>query len=66
VIVPPDADVDVRCDVGLGDVNCLGRQQSGTDNNLVTVEDNGTDGAGGLKVDLNVDVDTGSVEVQRG
>lgn len=66
VIVPEDADVDLRCDAGLGDVQCLGHELSGTDNNLVTVHDNGSDGVGGLELDLNVDVGTGNVEVRRG
>ena len=66
VIVPKDADVDLRCAAGLGDVQCLGREQSGTDNNLVKANDNGSDGVGGLDLDLNIEVGTGSVEVRRG
>jgi predicted membrane protein len=66
VIVPKDADVDLRCAAELGDVQCLGREQSGTDNNLVKANDNGSDGIGGLDLDLNIEVGTGSVEVRRG
>ncbi len=66
VIVPETADVDVRCEADRGDVQCLGREQSGADDLLVTANDNGSDGAGGLDLDLNVDVGTGSVEVRRG
>jgi phage shock protein PspC (stress-responsive transcriptional regulator)/predicted membrane protein len=66
VIVPETADVDLRCTARLGDVQCLDREQSGTDNNLVTANDNGSDGVGGLDLDLNVGVGTGSVEVRRG
>ena len=66
VIVPETADVDVRCEADRGDVQCLGREQSGADDLLVTANDNGSDGPGGLDLDLNVDVGTGSVEVRRG
>ncbi|HEV7649994.1 MAG TPA: PspC domain-containing protein [Actinophytocola sp.] len=66
VIVPESANVEVRCEAGLGDVQCLDREQSGTDNNVVVANDDGDDGSGGLDMKLTVDVGTGSVEVRRG
>ncbi|WP_018682776.1 PspC domain-containing protein [Actinokineospora enzanensis] len=66
VIVPPTADVTLRCTAHLGDVNCLDEHQSGA-NRSMTVVDYGTDGPGGLKIDLEARADgAGSVEVSRG
>ncbi|WP_235038574.1 PspC domain-containing protein [Kibdelosporangium aridum] len=65
VLVPANADVDVTCDAGLGSVDCLGVEQNKTDAHVNTV-DNGTDGAGGLKIYLDARVNSGTVEVRRG
>jgi predicted membrane protein len=66
VILPETADVDVTCISDLGDVKCLGHQESGAGELHVETTDDGTDGPGGLNVDLRVEVGTGSVEVRRG
>ncbi|MGH3878210.1 MAG: PspC domain-containing protein [Actinophytocola sp.] len=66
VIVPESADVDIRCEADLGDVQCLDRERAGTNDNVVTVEDDGPDGPGGLDVDMQIEVGTGAVEVRRG
>jgi phage shock protein PspC (stress-responsive transcriptional regulator) len=64
VIVPENADVHVRCEVGVGDVNCLGRRDDvGSD---MEFEDLGPDGEGGRRIELHVDVNAGDVEVRRG
>ncbi|MPZ84772.1 MAG: PspC domain-containing protein [Actinophytocola sp.] len=66
VILPEDANVVLKCESDLGSVECLGREQSGADNSEVSLTDEGSDGPGGLDVDLKVEVGTGSVEVRRG
>jgi phage shock protein PspC (stress-responsive transcriptional regulator) len=66
VTVPRDADVDVRCHSRVGSVDCLGRQQDGTGIDVKVEDDLGDNGAGGLKIVLNVEVGTGDVEVVRG
>ncbi|MCE7005991.1 PspC domain-containing protein [Kibdelosporangium philippinense] len=65
VLVPPNADVHVTCDAELGSVACLGNEQNATNAHISTA-DNGTDGAGGLKIYLDARVNTGDVEVRRG
>ncbi|MBP2322561.1 phage shock protein PspC (stress-responsive transcriptional regulator) [Kibdelosporangium banguiense] len=65
VIVPPNADVQVTCDAGLGAVECLGQEQNATDAHVNTV-DYGADGQGGLKIYLDARVNSGTVEVRRG
>jgi phage shock protein PspC (stress-responsive transcriptional regulator) len=66
VIVPDNANVEVVCESDLGSIKCLGHDEAGPDNEAVRVSDQGTDGAGGLDIELKVKVDTGSVEVRRG
>lgn len=66
VILPETADVRVTCRSDLGDVQCLGHEESGASALYVETIDDGTDGPGGLNVDLRVEVGTGSVEVRRG
>jgi phage shock protein PspC (stress-responsive transcriptional regulator) len=66
VILPETADVEVTCKSDLGDVKCLGHEESGPSEMHVESKDDGTDGPGGLNVDLRVEVGTGSVEVRRG
>jgi phage shock protein PspC (stress-responsive transcriptional regulator) len=64
VLVPPNADVQVNCEAGLGSVDCLGQQQNATDAVVSTV-DHGSDGPGGLKINLDARVNSGNVEVTR-
>lgn len=69
VTVPETADVELDCHAGLGSVECLSKTADGGDANVKFDEDNpdlGTDGKGGLKIKLDVEVGTGSVEVRRG
>ncbi|HEY0449572.1 PspC domain-containing protein [Actinophytocola sp.] len=66
VMLPRTANVELSCVSGVGSVDCLGRNQSGPNNDLVELTDEGSDkGPGGLDVKLTVDVGTGSVEVSR-
>jgi phage shock protein PspC (stress-responsive transcriptional regulator) len=65
IVVPPKADVEVRCHANLGNVECLGHTAAGADTD-VSVTDNGVDGPGGLKIKLDVEVGTGNAEVRRG
>lgn len=66
VIVPADADVTVKCKADRGNADCLDRHASGLDAEIDEFTDLGTDGAGGLIVELDVQADTGNVEVRRG
>ncbi len=66
VIVPENADVEIKCEAERGNIECLGRDASGMDLDVPEFTDNGADGPGGLKIDLNVSTDTGNVEVRRG
>lgn len=67
VILPADANVELKCEANLGSVNCLGQERSGADNSTVRLTDEGTDNSpDGLDVELKVEVGTGSVEVRRG
>ncbi|GGP58649.1 PspC family transcriptional regulator [Saccharothrix coeruleofusca] len=63
--VPANADVEVSCENGLGSIECLGEQHDGPKGS-VRAEDNGPDGEGGPKVELEVRTNVGSVEVLRG
>jgi phage shock protein PspC (stress-responsive transcriptional regulator) len=65
VILPPDADVNVQCEISVGEMNCLDQQSgSGSD---VEFEDLGANRTGGdLLIDLHVDVNAGTLEVRRG
>ncbi|GLZ42061.1 PspC domain-containing protein [Actinokineospora sp. NBRC 105648] len=66
VIVPRDADVEVYCSVGVGDVDCLGEQQGGASPEL-SKTDLGADGEGGLQIKVDAEVHgPGSVKVRRG
>lgn len=66
VTVPPGADVEAVCRVGVGDVNCLGETADGGRIDR-SVTDFGNDGPGGLKVELDIKVGgAGHVEVRRG
>jgi phage shock protein PspC (stress-responsive transcriptional regulator) len=66
VIVPENADVRVRCSARVGDVQCLGKDESGTSAD-VSMTDQGPDGPGGLVIELDAEAaSAGSVEVRRG
>jgi phage shock protein PspC (stress-responsive transcriptional regulator) len=65
VTLPPDLDVRVRCESGLGQVDCLGEQAAGR-SPARTVTDEGRHGAGGGFLDLLVHTDLGQVTVRRG
>jgi len=66
VIVPPNADVDLSCRAGVGDLECLGHHDSGPDTRIDDFVDNGADGPGGLHINLTARVGAGQVEVRRG
>ncbi|MGM1061004.1 PspC domain-containing protein [Saccharothrix sp. Mg75] len=65
VRVPAGADVEVTCRTDLGSVRCLDRVSDGEDREE-RVEDDGADGPGGLRIELDVRSDLGEVEVSRG
>ncbi|WP_242613502.1 PspC domain-containing protein [Herbihabitans rhizosphaerae] len=65
VILPKNADVDLKCETDVGEVTCLDRTINGLGGQL-KVNNDGDDGPGGLKIDLTVKTDVGSVEVRRG
>ncbi|SHE40630.1 PspC domain-containing protein [Streptoalloteichus hindustanus] len=64
VRVPRDADVQVECTSGLGEVQCLGQWANGTRRSM-RIEDNGPDGPGGGKIVLDARTGMGNVEVLR-
>lgn len=65
VTVPRDADVVVRGTSGLGDVTVDGQSRSGSSAEL-TVVDDGPDGPGGGRIELDAHAALGSVTVGRG
>jgi phage shock protein PspC (stress-responsive transcriptional regulator) len=65
VIVPMNADVEVKCKTDRGNIDCLTVSDSGLGKQS-NLTDDGADGPGGLKIDLTVSTDTGNVEVRRG
>ncbi|MGH3624821.1 MAG: PspC domain-containing protein [Sciscionella sp.] len=65
VVVPENADVVVRCHASAGDVRCLDYGDSGIGADA-RASDNGRDGVGGLKINLDVTTSAGDVEVTRG
>jgi hypothetical protein len=67
VVLPPDADVTVRCHAGVGTLLCLSPQP--LDGNALTsqVTDLGADGkAGGRPLDITITMGAGTVRVTRG
>jgi phage shock protein PspC (stress-responsive transcriptional regulator) len=67
IIVPRDADVELECQVGAGDIDCLEEKRSQFDAEVSEFLSEGPDGPGGLKIDLDAEVATaGNVEVSRG
>jgi len=65
VFLPRDLDVEVVCTAGVGNVQCLGQQESGVQPRIET-SDEGSDGSGGGLLVLDVRAGTGHVEVARG
>ncbi len=65
VILPRNVDAQVTCQTQFGDVSCLGRTDAGS-SARVTVTDNGSDGAGGGVIVLDVSSGFGHVKVVRG
>jgi phage shock protein PspC (stress-responsive transcriptional regulator) len=66
VTVPETADVTFSCDTKLGEVSCLGHHTSGLGTDPLTGTELGADGAGGLKLNLDVEALAGQVELNRG
>lgn len=66
VTVPETADVTFSCDAKVGDSSCLGHHTSGVGTGAITGTELGTDGAGGLKITLDVEASMGQVTVNRG
>lgn len=65
VLIPPDADLVARGDVGVGEVSLDGRAADGAPV-ATTVTDPGPDGPGGRPIELDLHAEVGSVEVTRG
>jgi hypothetical protein len=61
VLVPEGADVTVDAHVGIGNVNALGREESGVDVDL----DEEFPGLGGQEIALELDLGLGDIRVQR-
>jgi hypothetical protein len=64
VLLPPNVDVTVNSDIGVGNSRVLGETADGLGLNRTT-RDSGADGPGGGTLDLNVDLGAGSLEVTR-
>lgn len=64
VLLPPNVDVTVRAEVGAGQIDALGRRSDGLGGD-VRATDNGTDGPGGGRLDLRIQLGAGNVEVRR-
>ncbi|GAA2664154.1 MULTISPECIES: PspC domain-containing protein [Actinosynnema] len=65
VRVPRNADVVATCHTNVGAVSCLDQERQGRQQS-VTVDENGPDGPGGLKVELDLRTSLGEVVVTRG
>ncbi len=65
VYLPPNVDAQVSCRTQVGDVDCLGRTDSGGSPSRVTLTDTGTDGPGGGTLILDVHSGVGQVHVYR-
>ncbi|MEU6640927.1 PspC domain-containing protein [Saccharomonospora sp. NPDC046836] len=66
VTVPETADVTYTCLTRAGNVDCLGREQSGLGMGPVHDVDFGSDGPGGQRITLDIMSTAGNVEVTRG
>jgi phage shock protein PspC (stress-responsive transcriptional regulator) len=65
VLVPPNADVDVHCQAGVGNAECLDSQSRGFAPREDRV-DLGPDGEGGGRIVLDLSVGAGKIGVHRG
>ncbi len=66
ILVPETADVQFECESSAGNVDCLGRHSDGLGRPAIIGQDLGTDGTGGLQLDLKVSQGAGNIEVRRG
>ncbi|WP_028933892.1 PspC domain-containing protein [Pseudonocardia spinosispora] len=67
VILPPNADVTVRCHTDVGSVDCLGQHDDGAPGADLRDADLGEDHtAGGRPLDIDITVGAGTVSVNRG
>ena len=64
IVVPPEADVTVNADVGLGAIEAFETRTGGPGSSRQII-DLGDDGAGGGEITLNLDLGVGRVEVRR-
>jgi phage shock protein PspC (stress-responsive transcriptional regulator) len=64
VILPPDVDVTVEADLGVGEIQVLD-DVSGGFGREARVFDDGADGPGGGELELQLDLGIGSIEVHR-
>jgi phage shock protein PspC (stress-responsive transcriptional regulator) len=64
IIVPPDVDVDVNADVGIGEIRTFDGTSGGLGQER-RVTDLGTDGRGGGDLRLDLELGIGSIEVRR-
>ncbi len=64
VVLPPDVDVIVNADLGVGEISLLDDVTGGFGRDARIV-DNGADGAGGGELDLQLDLGVGRIEVLR-
>jgi phage shock protein PspC (stress-responsive transcriptional regulator) len=65
VFIPPNVDAQVSCRTQVGDVDCLGRTDSGGSPSRVTLTDTGTDCPGGGTLILDVHSGVGQIHVDR-
>jgi phage shock protein PspC (stress-responsive transcriptional regulator) len=66
VIVPKNADVEVRCETEVGSVQCLGKQSDGRAPAFDFTSEGEDKASGGLKIVLNAHAGLGEVVVNRG
>jgi hypothetical protein len=64
VVLPPEVDVTVNADLGVGQIQTLD-QTSGGFGREARVVDQGADGPGGGELELQLDLGVGSIEVRR-
>ncbi|HEY6739943.1 MAG TPA: PspC domain-containing protein [Actinopolymorphaceae bacterium] len=66
VVVPPDVDVVLDADIGIGDLRAFGRRYSEGFDVSRQVRNTGRDGPGGGTLHLRADIGAGDMVVQRG
>jgi phage shock protein PspC (stress-responsive transcriptional regulator) len=64
VILPPNVDVTVQADLGVGEIQALDHNSGGFGREARVVDD-GTDGPGGGELELQLDLGAGRIEVDR-